>query len=98
MDWLDFLQWPAMAVTITASWFVASTLSARRNAGFWLFLLSNAMWVAWAASAQAYALILLQVGLAIMNIRGATKTDGDKSGTAADAHKPAEGLAKEVLP
>ena len=98
MDWLDLLQWPAMVVTIAASWFVASKLSARRNVGFWLFLVSNAMWVVWAASAAAYALIVLQIGLAIMNIRGAAKTDKDGSDAAADPEKPRKGLASEASP
>ena len=44
MDWLDFLQWPAMLMTLLAAWLVASHSAGRRNAGFWLFLTSNALW------------------------------------------------------
>lgn len=75
MDWLSFVQWPAMAVTVIASWLVASTSEGRRNAGFWLFLLSNALWIAWGWGEHAPALVTLQVCLAAMNIRGALKTD-----------------------
>lgn len=75
MNFIDLLQWPAMAVTVTASWLVASTDKRRRGAGFWLFIVSNVMWVAWGVYAHAYALILLQVCLAAMNIRGAVKTE-----------------------
>ncbi len=75
MDFIDLLQWPAMAVTIGASWLVASSKESRRNTGFWVFLLSNALWVVWGLQAGAYALIALQFGLAAMNIRGAMKTD-----------------------
>lgn len=75
MDALNLLQWPAMAVTICASWLVASSQSGRRNAGFWIFLLSNALWVAWGLHSGAPALIALQIGLAAMNIRGAMKTE-----------------------
>jgi hypothetical protein len=75
MDLVDLLQWPAMAVTLLASWLVASSQPARRHAGFWLFLLSNGMWVAWGWFDGAPALIALQLGLAVMNIRGASKTD-----------------------
>ena len=75
MDWLDLLQWPAMAVTIFASWLIASKNEGRRNAGFWVFLVSNAMWAVWGWHTQAWALIALQFGLAAMNIRGAMKTD-----------------------
>lgn len=73
MQWLDLVQWPAMAVTLLASWFVASTNEGRRGVGFWLFLASNVLWIVWASQAHAWALIALQIGLAIMNIRGAKK-------------------------
>ncbi len=64
-----------MAVTVAASWLVAARAPARRNAGFWLFLLSNVLWVAWALHAGAAALVLLQFCLAALNIRGARKSD-----------------------
>jgi len=35
--------------------------------------LSNVLWVAWGWHAHAYALILLQFGLAALNISGAAK-------------------------
>jgi hypothetical protein len=73
MDWLDIVQWPAMAVTVTAAWFVASTQRRRRKIGFWLFLLSNVMWVLWGFHTRAYALVTLQFCLAFMNIRGERK-------------------------
>ncbi len=73
--WLSWLQWPAMLVTVAAAWFVASSLRARRNIGFWLFLLSNVLWVVWGLHSAAYALVLLQFALAAMNIRGASKSD-----------------------
>ena len=73
MDWINLLQWPAMVVTVMAAWLVASQRKLKRNWGFWLFLLSNVLWIAWGLYDRAYALILLQVGLALMNIRGAVK-------------------------
>ena len=47
MDWLDLVQWPAMVVTVWAAWLVASSLKRRRQLGFWIFLLSNVLWVVW---------------------------------------------------
>lgn len=73
MDWLDAIQWPAMVVTVVAAWFVASQRKFKRNWGFWLFLVSNVLWIVWGLHDSAYALILLQVGLAALNIRGALK-------------------------
>jgi hypothetical protein len=75
MQLMDLMQWPAMVVTVAASWYVASNAKPRRNVGFWLFLASNVLWVIWGLHAGAYALIVLQVCLALMNIRGARKTD-----------------------
>ncbi len=60
MHWLDYLQWPAMLVTVVAAWLVASAHRRRRKVGFWVFLASNLLWIAWGLYAQAYALILLQ--------------------------------------
>jgi hypothetical protein len=79
MQVLDLIQWPAMVVTVAASWYVASTAKARRNFGFWLFILSNVLWVVWGVHAHAYALIMLQVCLAIMNVRGARKSERTSS-------------------
>jgi hypothetical protein len=63
-----------MAVTVVAAWMIASRKKFKRNWAFWLFLLSNVLWVVWGFHDRAYALILLQLALAIMNIRGALKT------------------------
>ena len=72
---LDAIQWPAMAVTLFAAWLVASRRKERRAAGFWWFLLSNVLWIAWGWHAHAWALIALQVGLFAMNVRGAVKNE-----------------------
>ena len=73
MDWINLLQWPAMVVTVSAAWLVASQRKLKRNWGFWLFLLSNVLWIALGLYDHAYALILLQLALALTNIRGASK-------------------------
>ena len=77
VDYLDLLQWPALLVTLVAAWLVASSSERRRNVGFWVFLLSNLLWIVWGWHVQALALIALQVGLAALNIRGAMKTGPD---------------------
>ncbi|MDR6179418.1 MULTISPECIES: hypothetical protein [unclassified Pseudomonas] len=82
MEALDLLQWPAMAITLLAAWLVASQRQGRRNLGFWVFLLSNGLWIAWGLQAEAYALIVLQLGLAAMNLRGVRRNAGEASATA----------------
>lgn len=66
----DALQWPAMAATLAAAWLVGSGSHHCRRWGFWCFVLSNALWVAWGWHVGAMALILLQVGLFALNLRG----------------------------
>jgi hypothetical protein len=72
---LDALQWPAMVVTLIAAWLVASQSKGRREVGFWVFIASNVLWIAWAWHTRAWALIALQVGLFILNVRGAMKNE-----------------------
>ena len=73
MNAIELLQWPAMAVTVVAAWMVASERKFKRNWGFWLFLLSNVLWILWAFGDRAYALICLQICLAGINVRGTYK-------------------------
>jgi len=85
MDYIDLIQWPAMVATIVAAWLVASQRKRRRSIGFWVFLLSNALWIVWGWHDHAHALIGLQVFLALLNIRGAYKNDPEAPPSAAEA-------------
>jgi hypothetical protein len=71
--WASLIQWPAMVASVAAAWLVASRREGRRNWGFWVFLLSNVLWIAWGWPARAWALVALQVCLAALNIRGVRK-------------------------
>ena len=75
MDFWDLLQWPAMVVTLLSTWLVGSTRKSLRMIGFYAFLLSNALWIAWGWHAGAWALVVLQIGLAVLNVRGAAKNE-----------------------
>jgi hypothetical protein len=72
VDFWDLLQWPAMVVTLLSTWLVGSTRKSLRMVGFYAFLLSNALWIAWGFHDRAFALVALQIGLAVLNVRGAT--------------------------
>jgi len=67
---LNWLQWPAMVVTIVATGCVGSRDRHRRFIGFRVFLLGNVLWVAWGVPARAWGLVGLQIGLFVMNLRG----------------------------
>jgi hypothetical protein len=79
MDWIDAIQWPAMVVTVVAAWLIASQRKFKRNWAFWLFLLSNVLWIGWGAHVHAYALIFLQLCLAFLNIRGTIRNRAPSS-------------------
>jgi hypothetical protein len=70
---INALQWPAMAATLVAAWLVGSRARRKRLWGFAWFILSNLLWIVWGLHAEAYALILLQVGLFMLNLRGTRK-------------------------
>lgn len=67
------MQWPAMAVTVYSSWLLTSTSKRRRCMGFVGFLISNVLWTLWAVPAGVYAVVLLQICLALLNLRGLQK-------------------------
>jgi hypothetical protein len=82
MEYVGLIQWPAMVATVVAAWLVASQRKRKREFGFWVFLLSNVLWVIWGLYDKAFALIALQIALAALNIRGARKND-----PASEAHQ-----------
>ena len=75
MDYLNFIQWPAMVFSVVAAWLIASQNPRRRQHGFWWFLASNVAWIVWGWHDGAWALITLQVALGILNFRGLKKND-----------------------
>jgi len=79
MEWMGALQWPAMVASVTAAWLVASQRKNRRQLGFWWFLGSNVLWIAWGLHDHAWALIVLQIALALLNLRGLRKNDPEDS-------------------
>ena len=72
---LSLLQWPAMVVNILSVWLLTSQSKRKRHVGFGLSLVSNGLWIAWGLHVQAFAVLVLQIALAAINIRGVRKTD-----------------------
>ena len=81
---IDFLQWPAMAVTLCAAFLVGARHARRRIFGFYTFIVSNLLWIVWGLQDEAWALIALQAGLCAMNVRGIVRN-----------HKEAEAESKQ---
>lgn len=59
-----------MLVTVVAAWCIGSHRPGRRMVGFCCFIASNILWSVWGWHAQAWALIVLQLVLCVMNLRG----------------------------
>ncbi len=87
MDELHLLQWPAMIITIVATWLTASQTRRTRLLGFWSFLASNVLWVIWGWHDEAYAIVVMQIALTLLNIRGAWKNES-ATGTQGVAANP----------
>lgn len=79
MDVLNLLQWPAMVTSVLAAWLVAAQSKRRRQHGFWWFLASNVLWIIWGWHDRAWALIVLQIALVTLNVRGVRKNEPTSS-------------------
>lgn len=77
---IDSMQWLAMAATVSAAWLVAAQDKRHRKIGFWVYLLSNALWVLWGVHDRAWALVVLQFCLAALNVRGVSKNEPKHGG------------------
>jgi uncharacterized membrane protein len=69
------LEWPAMAISLAAAWWMGSKKAKKRIVAFCLLILGNLLWIAWGWGAGAWALIALQVGLIALNVRGIVKNE-----------------------
>jgi hypothetical protein len=74
-DWLAWLEWPAMAISLVAAWLIASKQARKRIVAFVLLILGNLLWIAWGWGDGAYALIFLNAGLLALNVRGILKNE-----------------------
>ena len=69
------LEWPAMAVSLAAAYWMGSTKAKKRIVAFLMLILGNLMWIAWGWGEQAWALIALNVGLMALNVRAIFKNE-----------------------
>ena len=78
-DMIDKLQWPAMAISLVAAWWMGSKKAGKRMLAFLMLSAGNLLWIAWGWGEGAFALIALNVGLLALNIRGIMKNEDGKS-------------------
>ncbi|CUI03195.1 hypothetical protein [Massilia antarctica] len=69
------LEWPAMAISLAAAWWMGSKKPGKRIVAFWMLIVGNLMWIAWGWAEAAWALITLNVGLLALNVRGIRKNE-----------------------
>jgi hypothetical protein len=74
-EFFALLEWPAMAISLAAAYLLASQKPEKRIVAFWLLIVGNVMWIAWGWGESAWALIALNVGLMVLNVRGIFKNE-----------------------
>ena len=74
-NFFAMLEWPAMAVSLAAAYWMGSTKAKKRIVAFLMLILGNLMWIAWGWGEQAWALIALNVGLMALNVRAIFKNE-----------------------
>ncbi len=77
-DFLALLEWPAMAISLAAAWWMGSQRAERRILAFSLLIVGNLLWIGWGWGESAWALIALNIGLLGLNVRGIAKNDDAK--------------------
>ncbi len=94
--WVTHIQWPAMVATLIAAFLVGTTSARLRLWGFGIFVASNVLWVIWGIPEGAWALIVLQVGLFVLNARGAKQNEPEAEQEAQSGESIVEALEHEV--
>lgn len=74
-EFIALLDWPAMAISLLAAWVMASRKAEKRVWAFWMYLTGNIMWIAWGWGEEAWALIVLNLALMALNVRGIYKNE-----------------------
>ena len=67
---LGLLQWPAMAVSLFGSWWTGDPGRSSRHLGFAVLMVSNVIWLVWAVTDHAWALLVMQAAFLLLNGRG----------------------------
>jgi hypothetical protein len=74
-EFFALLEWPAMAISLAAAWWMGSKKPSKRIIAFVMLIVGNLMWIAWGWGEDARALIALNIGLLALNIRGIIKNE-----------------------
>lgn len=74
-EFLALLEWPAMAISLAAAWWMGSQQAGKRIVAFCMLIVGNLMWIGWGWGQDARALIALNVGLLALNVRGILKNE-----------------------
>lgn len=67
---IDFLQWPALVLSVIGAWLVGGSTMTHRRRGFLFFLLSNGLWMLWAGGIEAWGVVITQAVFTWTSIRG----------------------------
>lgn len=76
-EFFALLEWPAMAISLAAAWWMGSKQANKRVVAFAMLIVGNVMWMAWGWGESAWALIALNFGLLGLNVRGIIKNEDE---------------------
>lgn len=74
-EFFALLEWPAMIISLLAAYLLGSQKAEKRVWAFWMLTAGNVMWIAWGWGADAWALIALNLGLMMLNLRAIRKNE-----------------------
>ncbi|MBC7685914.1 MAG: hypothetical protein H7176_11885 [Bdellovibrionales bacterium] len=74
-NFFAMFEWPAMAVSLAAAYWMGSTKAKKRIVAFLMLIVGNLMWIAWGWGEEAWALIALNLGLMALNVRAIFKNE-----------------------
>lgn len=81
------VDWAAMVITFVAIYLLGN----KRREGFACMIAANLFWVVFGVLAKSYAMIVANIGFAVMNVRGYMKWSREDTSfdhhTSGEAHK-----------
>ena len=78
---LEMLQVLVFALVVVSRLYITSHLARKRVRGFYMSMMSSAVFVVILSAQQLYTLIALQVVLSALDMRGAINNRGETNGT-----------------
>lgn len=70
---MEWLQWPAMVLSLGAAWLTGDADASHRAVGFVLYIVSNVLWITWGWRTKTptpWGLIVMYLVFSFLSARG----------------------------